>query len=218
METTTIPVQRREKVGRRAAQHLRKEGYVLGVLYGHGEENIPLAMPLKTIEHSLKMNVRIIQLDFGDDTVQALIKDIQWDSLGDRLLHVDLLRVRMDEEVSMSIPLESQGRAKGIEEGGLLEVQRSELQIKCLPTKVPSTIIYDVSDLGVGESIHIKDIPLPDGVTLDEDPDQVVVSLVVKVEAPPPEEEAPAEGEEGEAPPEEGEQAEEKESKEDKGE
>ena len=107
--------------------------------------------------------------------------------------------MRMDEVVSMAVALESTGRAKGVEEGGILEIQRTEINIQCLPGQIPSAITFDVSELNLHESIHIKDIQLPEGVTIDDDPEQVVASIVAKVEVPV-EEEAPAEGEEGEVP------------------
>lgn len=199
METVSLSVRKRDKAGTRASEALRKTGFIPAILYGHGEENISLALPMDELEVHLRHNVRILKLEYGDGSDQAMIKELHWDSLGDYLLHVDLLRVRMDEVVSMSVLLESKGRAKGIEEGGLLEVQRTDIHVKCLPGNIPDVIIYDVTELDLNESLHVKDITLPEGVELDDDPDQVVVSVTARVEVAE-EAEAPAEGEEAEAP------------------
>jgi large subunit ribosomal protein L25 len=197
MEAETIAAKRRDQVGSHDSKNLRKEGYLPAVLYGHGEESIPLAVQLSVLEYCLKRNVRVLKIDMGDAVDQAMVKDAQWDALGDRLLHIDLLRVRMDEVVSMNVRIEPVGRAKGVEEGGILETQRTEVQVSCLPSNIPEVIQFDVSGLGLNESVHAKDLELPEGVTLEEEPDQVLVSIVTKVEAV--EEEAPAEEvEEGE--------------------
>jgi large subunit ribosomal protein L25 len=218
MEQVKIRVERRENVGSRATKALRLKGYVPAVVYGHKAESISLAIPMKTAEDILRRHVRIMTIDFGDNTDQAMIKDLHWDALGEKLLHIDFLRVKMDEIVSMAVPLQSVGRAKGVEEGGILETLRSEVQIKCLPTQVPESITFDVSELDLHDSLHIKDLVLPEGVTIDDDPEQVVVSIVARVETVT--EEPPAEEAEGEAPSEEAkeeDQEEKKEKKEDKG-
>lgn len=199
METVTIPVTKRDKVGSRPTKVLRNQGMVPAVLYGHGEESVSFAIPLKTMEDCLKKNIRIMKLDFGDASDQALIKDFQWDTFGEDLLHVDLIRVRMDEVVSMSVNLESEGRAKGVDEGGILDMQRSSITVKCVPMNIPDVLVINVSELDIGDSLHIKDIALPEGVELDDDPDQVIVAVAARVEIV--EEEAePVEGEEGEEP------------------
>jgi large subunit ribosomal protein L25 len=199
METVTLSVKKRDKTGSRPTKVLRDQGMVPAVLYGHGEESVAFAIPLKTMEDCLKKNIRIMKLDFGDASDQALIKDFQWDTFGEDLLHIDLIRVRMDEVVSMSVSLESEGRAKGVEEGGILDMPRSSITVKCVPTNIPDVLVFNVSDLGIGDSLHIKDIVLPEGVELDDDPDQVVAAVAARVEIV--EEEAePVEGEEGEAP------------------
>lgn len=195
METLTVPVKKREGVGTRSTIALRSEGFIPAVIYGQGGESVAIALPLEIVQDCLKRNIRILTLDLAGTQDAAMIKDLQWDSLGDHLLHVDFLRVRMDEEVSMSISLVPTGRAKGIEEGGILDISRNEITVKCLPTQIPDAIEFDVSDLAVGDSLSINDIVLPEGVTLDDDPDQNVASITARVEV---EEEAPAEGEEGE--------------------
>lgn len=205
METLNISVKKRDTVGSRASKALRMEGYVPAVMYGHGGDSVALAMPLKSIEKCLKNNIRIMKIDIEGDSQQALMKDLQWDTFGQEILHVDLIRVRMDEVISMSIALESKGRAKGIDAGGVLQVSQNSVPVKCLPTQIPDCIEYDVSELDVGDSLFYKDLVLPEGVELDDNPDNVVVSITARVEEA--EEEPTEEGEEGaegEATPDEG--------------
>lgn len=195
METLNISVKKRDTVGSRASKALRMEGYVPAVMYGHGGESVALAMPLKSVEKCLKNTIRIMKIDLEGETQQALMKDLQWDTYGQEILHVDLMRVRMDEVISMSIALQSKGRAKGIEEGGVLELSQNSVTVKCLPTRIPEFIEYDVSDLGIGDSLFYKDLVFPEGVELDDNPDNVVVSITTRVEEV--EEEPEEEGEEG---------------------
>ena len=168
------------------------------VIYGHGKESVHLAVPLKTLENYLRENIRVMQVDIGGELDQVMVKDVQWDALGDDVLHIYLRRVRMDEVVSMTVSIEAEGRAKGVEDGGILEMQRSEIRVQCLPGNIPDAIRFDVTGLGLNESLHLRDLELPEGVTLDDDPEQVLISVVSRVEIT--EEEAPVEGEEEEAP------------------
>lgn len=212
MDAVTITANKREQVGSRASSSLRKEGFVPAVLYGHGEKSVHLAVPLKTLENTLRDNIRVMQVDVGGELDQVMVKDVQWDALGDQLLHIDLLRVRMDEVVSMTVSIEATGRAQGVEEGGILEMQRSEIRVQCLPGNIPAVIKFDVTELGLNESLHLSDLELPEGVTLDDDPEQVLISVVSRVEIA--EEEAPVvEGDEAEVP---GDKAEDEDQKEDK--
>jgi len=182
MEKVTIPVKIRENSGSRSSRALRREGYVPGVIYGHGEKTIAFTIPLKTLEDQIRHNVRVITLDFGEFKDQAIIKGLQMDSFGDDILHIDLLRVRMDEVISMRVSLESSGRAKGLDEGGILQTQRPDVLLKCRPDQIPDSIIYDVSDLVVGQSLSLKDLVLPEGVILDDDPEQTIVILTSRIE------------------------------------
>lgn len=199
METVTLTVTKRGKVGSRAAKRLRKEGFIPGILYGHGVVPVHLAIPHKTLADCLKHHVRVMKVAMEDGKEQAMVKEIQWDPFGGEILHVDLLRVRMDEVVSMNVRIETAGQARGVDEGGILEMQRTEIRVKCLPASIPDGITIDISGLGINESLHISDIALPEGVTCDDDPEQVVVSISAKAETVEVEE-AAAEGEEGEAP------------------
>jgi large subunit ribosomal protein L25 len=215
METLTVSVKKRNNVGTRATDQLRKEGMLPAVLYGHGEENIAFSLPYTTMEDCMRRNIRILKLDFGKKSDQVLIKDLQWDTFGNSLLHVDFMRVRMDEVVSMVVGVSSTGRAKGIDEGGSLDIGRNEITVKCLPTNIPDTLEFDVSDLGVGDVLHVKNLTLPEGVELDDDPEAVLASVTARV-AEVIEEPVAEEGEE--APAEEGEPEEEGDKKEkDKG-
>jgi len=119
--------------------------------------------------------------------------------MGSEIIHLDLIRIKLDEVISISVPVKIKGVAKGINDGGIQEVLRNEVQIKVLPTQIPEFIDVDVSELGVQEALHLGDLTLPEGVELDDDPGYTVVSIVTKAAEPEPEEEV-AEGEEGAEP------------------
>ena len=194
METVTIVARRREKLGSRASRALRREDMIPAVLYGHGADPLPLALSRKDMMVCLRHNVRVVTIDLEGETDQAVLKDLQWDPFGEYLVHADFLRVRMDEEVTITVPLVASGQPRGLEEGGTLETYRTEVRIRCLPARIPEGIHYDVSGLELNQVLHVSELALPEGVSLEEDPDAVVAAVVSKTGA----EEPAAEGEAGE--------------------
>ncbi len=205
MEMLQIEARKRETVGTLPSMKLRSEGYLPSVLYGHGKESLSLSLPEKEMVAYITQYGRIIDLDIEGRKERAIVKDIQYDAMGDSIIHVDLVRIRLDEVVSILVPIKIMGRAKGVDEGGIMEILRNEIQVKCLPTKIPEAIEVDVTELGAQDTVHLSDLSLPEEVELDEEGDYTVISMVIKkaVVEPEPEveegEEA-AEGEEGEAP------------------
>jgi large subunit ribosomal protein L25 len=124
----------------------------------------------------------------------ALVRDVQWDHLGKEIIHLDFCRVDANERVTTTVPITITGSAPGLHEGGMLELPVHTLSIECLVTQIPDAIRVDVSELHIGGMIHVRDLKLPEGVTVEDDADQVVAHLVLrKVEAEP----APAAAVEG---------------------
>jgi len=220
MEMLQIEAKKRDSAGTRSSRKLRAEGLLPCVLYGHGAEVLSIAIPETQIAAFFRQAGRILDINVEGDSQRAIIKEIQYDSMGSDIIHLDLLRIKLDEVIAISVPVQIKGIAKGIDEGGIQEVLRNEIQIKCLPTQIPEFIDVDVSDLGIQEALHLGDLTLPEGVELDDDPGYTVVSIVTKAAEPEP---VAAEGEEEGAEPAEGEETPaegdgDAESKEDKGE
>jgi len=199
MEMATIQAAKRQALGTRAAQRLRKEGLVPAVLYGHRRDAVHLTVPLRDIERAIVAGTRMVTLEIGGTTETALLKEIQHDRMGDHLLHVDMARVAMDEKVTLTVPVELHGHAKGLMAGGTLEHLVQDIEVSCLPGDIPEKIRVEVADLDVGQMLHVRDLKAPLGVEFELDGDTPVATIhapVAEKEVAAPEEAvAPAEPE-----------------------
>lgn len=198
-ERVTLVMEPREETGKGANGRLRRAGFVPCVLYGPGmEKNVQGSLKLRDVQRviagrweSLRLN---LQLPGGGEEM-CIIRELQRDPLTDRPLHLDFLRLVKDRKITVNIPVEAQGRdeAPGVKDGGVLEVMR-ELEVETLPMSIPDVIMVDVSGLGVGDAVHVRDLTLPEGVEALADPDEIVAVVAssrgVEESAP---EEAPAE-------------------------
>jgi len=188
MEETTIVAFLRDKTGKSAVRKLRKKGLVPAVLYGHGVQSTALSIEEtlinkmirnKTSEHML--HPLEIKGENGIVKKTVMIKDVQYHPVTHKILHVDLYEVKMDEEIVVSVPLHLRGKAVGATKGGILQQIYREVEIKCLPTKIPEYLELDVTTLDIGDSFHIKDIPLPEGIKMMEDSEDTVVTILAPV-------------------------------------
>jgi large subunit ribosomal protein L25 len=191
MEVLEIAAQPRDVNGTRACRRLRKRELVPAVLYGHGEPNVMLALPAGAIEQAIADRALVLKVvwDGREDTAQ--IKEVQYDAVGDGLLHVDLARISLTEKLTVTVPVKTHGEARGVTEGGVLELIEFELEVECLPTDIPENIRVEVADLGIGGSLTIADLVFPEGVVPLGEPDAVVVSVVEPIEEPAEAEVAP---------------------------
>ncbi|HXF81348.1 MAG TPA: 50S ribosomal protein L25 [bacterium] len=209
MERVTLEAKRREGLGSGQVRKLRQRGLVPGIVYGRGVDPTPVAVDARALRGVLRthagMNV-LIDLAIGDGTAAGrtvMVKDVQRDIFRkDTILHVDFHTIDLTEKVEAHVPLVLKGTPRGVaDEGGILEVQLREVLVECLPTQIPEHIEVDVTALGVGDSLHVRDIALPAGVTMISEPEQAVVTVVapkgeeVAAPAAAPEMAAPAEGE-----------------------
>lgn len=208
MEGKTLATALRSERKKGAARRLRREGRIPGIVYGH---QAPEAISIDAHEFSTKFKhiseSTIITLDAGEKSFDVLIKDYQEDVLTGRLLHIDFYEIEAGKSVTTHISVHVHGSPKGVREGGILEHPLYEIEIECLPKDLPEDIKIDVSELEIGDSLHVSDLKAPEGVTILTNEDQVV-ALVSAPQAEEVEEEEEVEGEEGA----EGEEAEEGES------
>jgi len=175
MDIMKLEAQIREAHGSRACRHLRKKDVVPAVLYGRNEPNVMLTLDRKSTESLLEEHTYIASIGWDGHEENAQIRAVQYDALGDTILHVDLMRISLTEVITVSVPLETHGQAAGIEEGGVLDIVLHELQVECLPTAIPEEIRVEVSELDIGDDLRISDLPFPEGVRPLDDPDTVVV-------------------------------------------
>jgi large subunit ribosomal protein L25 len=164
----------RQERGSNAIRRLRREGYVPAVLYGHGQENISLSLRTEQVHPAIHQGTKLVDLQ-GDLRESALVRDVQWDTFGNDVLHVDLFRVSAGESVEMKVALVLKGEAPGARNGGIVELVLHELDIVCPVTSLPDRIEVNVNSLELAQSIPAGDIPLPAGSRLVTDPEQVVV-------------------------------------------
>jgi ribosomal protein L25, Ctc-form len=169
----------RSEAGRNAVKKVRARGAVPAVIYGAHDEPANLEVNLREIEavlaHAANEHV-LVDLDIADKGNKlAIIQEVQHHPVRGDILHVDFHAVSTSETVQSEVPIEATGESTGVKNyGGILQQQVRSLQIECLPQNLPDVLVVDVSALGVGDSLHVKDLPLPEGVTALADPDITV--------------------------------------------
>lgn len=218
-----ITASKREATGKGAARTVRREGRIPGVLYGHGEESVPLtvdAAELQKLTHAISIENTIVDLSLedGGGEYKVLIRELQRHPFREDLVHVDFFHVAMDEMIGVEVPIVIVGVPTGVKDrGGVLDHQLRELAVYCLPSNIPEKVELDVSALDIGDSIHVRDIALPE-VEIETDPDRSVVAVLAPTVIEEPEEEEEEELLEPELIGREGEEGEEGEAEEGEGE
>lgn len=195
IEILTLPALRRQEKGSAAARKLRRSGRVPGVLYGHGQDVVMLAMPAEAVHRVLESGRHVVTLDLAGTPERALIKDVQFDPWGNDVLHVDFSRVAMDETVTIAVEIVPHGQPKVVLSGGVFEQPLHSLEVECKADHIPDEIRVEVGHLQIGEMIHVRDLELPEGVTASAEEDTIVFIVhEARGEAPaaevPPETEA----------------------------
>jgi len=185
-QTVEIVAQERKAHGSRAARKLRKSGQVPGVVYGHKEATISVAVSGPELASAIRHGARIIDLKHGEGVQRALIKDLQWDPLGHDILHVDFTRISKDEKLELPVRIELRGTSPGVTGGGVLSQNLHELTIECLPDSIPNSIRVNIGTLQIGDVIHVHELTLPPGVAVKDDPDAVVVQVMAPMVEPEP--------------------------------
>jgi large subunit ribosomal protein L25 len=187
MSIGNLRAEARSQPGSRASRRIRDGGSVPAVIYGHRQDPLHVAVPSREFSNLLKHKVHLFKLDLdGKKTEQAIIKDVQYDPFGQQIMHIDFLRVDINEAVEVRVQLEFVGHPKGAAEGGILEQFITNIPVRCTPDRIPDSIPVGVEHLGLHESVRMKDVQLPEGVTLAGDPELVVCSCVERYVAPTP--------------------------------
>ncbi len=183
MKVVEVEATRREKTGKQVAKKLRREGLLPAVIYGGGRpEATHIAIPAKEVKR-LKHHHGLIKLKLGDEERMCILKDIQYNWLGDVPIHVDFHEVTFGETIEVTVELEFEGTPVGVtEEGGVLEILKREITIETLPREIPEKIVVDISNLHVGDALHVGDIPLPEGAKLVDSPEETVVVVAEPAE------------------------------------
>jgi large subunit ribosomal protein L25 len=178
---TKLNVTRRAGDGSRAARRLRRSGRVPGVLYGGGGESVGFDADARELRLALASSGAVLDLSIdGDKATPVVLKEAQRDPVRGQTVHVDLLRVRLDEAIHALVPLELTGTedAPGVKEGGVLEHVTRELNVEALPTAIPESIVHDIGEMQIGDAIGLAVVVIPEGVTLLDDVEETVVATL----------------------------------------
>ncbi len=183
MSELSIDVQKRTETGTNANRRLRQSGKIPAVVYGGGKETVPIQLNRKTLIDLMKSGenenaIFLLKLADSGQERHAMIHDMQIDPLTRQVVHIDFQRIVMTEKVKVQVPVELVGTAHGVKvEGGMIDFVHREVAVECMPGDIPKHVDLDVTELRVGQHVEAKDLKLPEGVTLAEEPDRVILSL-----------------------------------------
>jgi large subunit ribosomal protein L25 len=168
----------RTEAGSKASRALRATGFIPANLYSRGES--PTALKLNSViwEKALTEDQHLIMLDIpGTKPQVATVREIQRDPISQDIIHIDLIKVQMDEAIKFMVRVETVGIPAGVREGGVTQILMDHIEVECLPTDVPDVLKLDVSMLNIGESHHVRDLVVGEGVKIANDPDTTLFSV-----------------------------------------
>jgi large subunit ribosomal protein L25 len=180
-QTNSLSLTPREPAGSRTARRLRREGLVPGVLYGGGEEAQHFAVDGRILRNTLAHSGAILQVSLGGGGESpVLVKDVQRHPVRGQAIHVDLLRVNMNEAISTTVFVDLVGadHAPGVVEGGVLSQETREITIEALPGDIPDSVQHDVSAMHINDTLTLADLTAPAGVTFLDDPETTIASVM----------------------------------------
>jgi len=188
-----VKSQRREGFGKNASRRLRKQGFIPAVLYGEGNESVPLVLSKKDVVQILREETgenTIFRVAYDSEERDAMIKDLQIDPVSDELVHADLILIAMDKPIEVTVPVVHRGEPVGVKtEGGFIDFVTREVEVECLPRDIPESLVIDISGLHIHQVFKAANIVAPEGVKVVSDPNQVLVMISL----PHKEEEFPGE-------------------------
>ena len=179
-DTTGLAVEQREPGGSRAARRLRRDGKVLGIVYGGGEEPVAFQVDTRVLRQALAHRGAVLDLRIGGAAgTPVVVKEQIHHPVTGETVHLDLLRVRLDRPIQATSVVELVGAddAPGVKEGGVLEQVAREITVEALPTEIPDSIQHDVSGMVIGDTVTLESLKPPANVKLVDDPETVIATL-----------------------------------------
>ncbi len=183
-ETITLEAKDRASLGTANSRRLRRSGMIPTVLYGKKVANVNLAVDAAAFAAVVRHHGRILDVKLpGGSVEKAILKEVQWDTFGEEVLHIDLGRVALDDKIQLKVELKFSGEPKGIAAGGHLEVHMHEAMIECLAGAIPDSIKIDVAHLELDQVIRVKELTLPKGVKILEHEETAVAGCkLIRIE------------------------------------
>jgi large subunit ribosomal protein L25 len=161
-----LKANKRNEIGTRRVRPLRRKGDIPGIVYGHGEAPVPITLNGHDLDAALSRGERLLELEVDGRLENVLIKDVQYDAMGNDVLHVDLARVDLDERVKVTVPILLRGTPAGAVEGGVLHQVSAQVEIECAVRAIPDDIRFSVTEMKVNDMLHMRDLPLPEGAKI----------------------------------------------------
>jgi large subunit ribosomal protein L25 len=177
MDIANIRGEARSATGRNANARLRERGMIPAVVYGHGAANESLSLSEHDLRLALEHNMHLVAVDVSGSPTNYLIKEVQYDYLDRYPIHVDLMRVNLDERVEVNVPVRLKGEAPGVAEGGDLLHNLTELKVECKVSEIPDFFSVNITSLGIDESISVSEVAVPAGVKVLDDPEEAIVAV-----------------------------------------
>jgi large subunit ribosomal protein L25 len=201
MDRVKLVVSERTETGTTFAKRLRKQDLIPGVLYSTGKEAKPFTVPAHDLREAMASGsgrhaVLDVVFEGHKRGHAAVFKEIQLSAVKQHITHIDLHEIQLNEPIDTKVTMQLDGTAAGIKAGGVLEIVTHELSVRGLPQDIPEHIVMDISGVELGHVVRIKDVPMPEGITALDDPDEALFHIVL------PRGEEVVEGEEAEAEPE----------------
>ena len=160
-----LDIENRKTVGKKASKVIRKAGKVPSVLYYKGEQPMSISIDEQVLYKAMKSDQRIYEVDINSESQYVMIKEIQYHPVTDQVIHVDFMRVRRSEKITISVPLTLVGKPIGVTEGGILSQTMNQIEISCYPTNVPDHIEVNIDHLGLNSSVSVADVNIDDEET-----------------------------------------------------
>ena len=180
MKGHKIEVNKRELSSKKSfVKNLRNQDEIPGIYYSHdSKDSIPFSVSKKTMSEALKSDAQVYQISVGSKDRDVIIKSVQYHPISEEMMHIDLYGVKMDQEVTVKVPIEITGQAEGIKAGGVLNQVLTELEVSCLPGNIPQNITIDITALDIGDAIRLPQVSVSDDITLEGDEDLLIVSII----------------------------------------
>ena len=173
-----LEIKNRVKTRTKGSKDLRRNGVIPGVLYYAGEENVNISIDKSVLFHAIQSGQRIFEVDQNNDKQYTMIKELQYHPVTDEIIHVDLMRVRRSEKMTIAVPLVLIGESIGVKEGGVLSQSLNQVEISCYPTDVPEKIELNIDNLELNSSRNVGDLEIYiEDVDIITDPSLNIVSV-----------------------------------------
>jgi len=179
MKGHKIEVNKRELSNKKShVKNLRSMDEIPGIYYSHdSKDSIPFSVSKKVMHDALKSDAQVYQISVGSKARDVIIKSVQYHPISDEMLHIDLYGVKMDQEVTVKVPITIIGQSEGVKAGGVLNQTLTELDITCLPGNIPQTVEIDITDLNIGDSLRVGQLSLSEGLSVEGDEENLIIAV-----------------------------------------